>query len=99
MRDFILINNEYFKKYLGIIGFSIAVIGISISCFYLYFYEISLQPVGDISLLLWVSSMALSKEINKEKSKKWWISTILITSLLMFSVIIFVYFLKCNFLL
>ena len=83
----------YLKKKLGIIGFLIAFFGICISCFYLYFYDISLQPVGDISLLLWVSTMALGKEINKEKSKKWWIYTILITSLVMFFVIILVHFL------
>jgi hypothetical protein len=83
----------FFKKKLGLIGFLIPFVGICISCFYLYFFDISLQPLGDLSLLLWVSTMALGKEINKEKSKKWWINTILITSLVISFVIILVRFL------
>tara|TARA_B100001059_G_scaffold192669_1_gene196224 strand:- start:65 stop:442 length:378 start_codon:yes stop_codon:yes gene_type:complete len=63
------------KKYLGIVGFLLALIGISIAALY-KFYGTDMEPLGEISFFVWITTWTISSEINKEKPKKWWVYTV-----------------------
>tara|TARA_B100001173_G_scaffold180688_1_gene156009 strand:- start:157 stop:402 length:246 start_codon:yes stop_codon:yes gene_type:complete len=78
------------KKYLGIVGFLLAFVGITISALY-KFYEINIEPLGEISFFVWITTWTISSEINKEKPKKWWVYTVIILSLVAISTMFFVY--------
>ena len=78
------------KKYLGIIGFLLAFVGITISALY-KFYGTEIEPLGEISFFIWIATWTISSEINKEKPKKWWIYTVAILSLAAISTMLFVY--------
>ena len=78
------------KKYLGIVGFLLAFVGITISALYKS-YEINMEPLGEISFFVWITTWTISSEINKEKPKKWWVYTVAILSLAAISTMLFVY--------
>ena len=78
------------KKYLGIVGFLLAFIGITISALY-KFYGTNMQPLGEISFFIWITTWTISSEINKLKPKKWWVYTVLILSIVAISTMLFVY--------
>lgn len=78
------------KKYLGIVGFLLAFVGITISALY-KFYGTDMEPLGEISFFVWITTWTISSEINKEKPKKWWIYTVVILSLAAISTMLFVY--------
>jgi len=78
------------KKYLGIVGFLLALIGLTISVLY-EFYGTDMKPLGEISFFVWITTMTISSEINKEKPKKWWVYTISILSLAVIIAMLFVY--------
>ena len=78
------------KKYLGIVGFLLALIGISIAALY-EFNGTDMQPLGEISFFVWITTWTISSEINKEKPKKWWVYTISILSLAAIIAMLFVY--------
>ena len=78
------------KKYLGITGFLIGFIGISISALY-KFYGTDMEPLAEISFFVWITTWTISSEINKEKPKKWWVYTVIILSLVAISTMFFVY--------
>ena len=73
---------EFIKKYIGIIGFIVALIGTSISAYYKFYSKNEFETVGVISFLLWVSTMTISDELNKKNPKKWYIS--IVTTFLIF---------------
>ena len=79
------------KKYLGIVGFLLALIGISIAALY-KFNGTDMQPLGEISFFVWITTLTISSEINKEKPKKWWVYTVTILSLVAISAMLFVYY-------
>jgi Na+/melibiose symporter-like transporter len=79
------------KKYLGIVGFLLALIGISIAALY-KFNETDMQPLVEISFFVWITTWTISSEINKEKPKKWWVYTVTILSLVAISAMLFVYY-------
>ena len=79
------------KKYLGIVGFLLALIGISITALY-KFNGTDMQPLGEISFFIWITTWTISIEINKEKPKKWWVYTVTILSLVAISAMLFVYY-------
>ena len=64
---------QFIKKYIGIIGFIVALIGTSISAYYKFYSKNEFETVGVISFLLWVSTMTISDELNKKNPKKWYI--------------------------
>ncbi len=64
---------EFIKKYIGIIGFIIALVGTSFSAYYKFYRNNELETIGIISFLLWVSTMTISDELNKKNPKKWYI--------------------------
>jgi hypothetical protein len=78
------------KKYLGIVGFIFAFIGITISSLY-KFYGTEVEPLGEIFFFIWISTWTISSEINKEKPKKWWVYTVSILSLVAIITTLFVY--------
>jgi len=79
------------KKYLGIVGFLLALIGISIAALY-RFNGTDMKPLVEISFFVWITTWTISNEINKEKPKKWWVYTVTILSLVAISAMIFVYY-------
>ena len=78
------------KKYLGIVGFLLAFVGIIISALY-KFYGTDMEPLVEISFFVWITTWTISSEINKEKPKKWWVYTVAILSLAAISTMLFVY--------
>ena len=46
---------QFIKKYIGIIGFIVALIGTSISAYYKFYSKNEFETVGVISFLLWVA--------------------------------------------
>ena len=78
------------KKYLGIVGFLLGIVGMIITAIYKW-NGTDLEPLGEISFLFWVTTTTISSEINKEKPKKWWIYTVSIISLALICALIFAY--------
>lgn len=79
------------KKYLGLVGFLLALIGITISAVY-KINGTDMKPLGEISFFVWITTFTISSEINKEKPKKWWIYTVITLSLAAISTMLFVYY-------
>jgi len=67
------IMKDLIKKYIGIAGFIVALIGVLISAYYKFYHNNELESVGELSLLLWVSTMTISDELNKSNPKQWYI--------------------------
>ena len=78
------------KKYLGIVGFLLALVGITVSALY-KFHRTDMEPLVEISFFIWITTWTISSEINKEKPKKWWVYTVVILSLAAISTMLFVY--------
>ena len=81
------------KKYLGIFGFLLAMVGIIITAIYKW-NGIDIEPLGEISFLFWITTWTISGEINKQKPKKWWVYTVIIISLAVISALIYIYLYK-----
>jgi len=64
---------EFITKYIGIVGFIIALVGTSISAYYKFYLNDEFEIIGIISFLFWVSTMTISNELNKRNPKKWYI--------------------------
>jgi len=77
------------ENYIGIVGFIVALIGILISTYYKFYQNNELNLVGEFSLLLWVSTMTISNELNKSNPKQWYIY--LVTVVLSFCLIWIIY--------
>jgi magnesium-transporting ATPase (P-type) len=77
------------KKYLGIVGFLLAMIGMIITAIYKW-NETDIEPLGEISFLFWITTWNISSEINKQKPKMWWVYTVSIISLAVICALIFV---------
>tara|TARA_Y100001970_G_C14129963_1_gene801128 strand:- start:447 stop:710 length:264 start_codon:yes stop_codon:yes gene_type:complete len=81
------------KKYLGIVGFLLAMVGIIITAIYKW-NGTDIEPLGEISFLFWITTWTISGEINKQKPKKWWVYTVSIISLSVISALIYIYLYK-----
>ena len=81
------------KKYLGIVGFLLAMVGIIIAAIYKW-NGTDIEPLGEISFLFWITTWTISSEINKQKPKKWWVYTVSIISLSVISALIYIYLYK-----
>ena len=77
------------KKYIGIAGFIVALIGVLLSAYYKFYQNNELDSIGELSLLLWISTMTISDELNKTNPKKWYIY--LVASVLIFCFIWIIY--------
>tara|TARA_Y200000002_G_scaffold13874_1_gene11187 strand:- start:103 stop:360 length:258 start_codon:yes stop_codon:yes gene_type:complete len=67
------------KKYTGLIGFIIAFPFIFIAAYYKYYYNNEYELLGYLAIFLWITTMTLQHELNKEKPKKWFISLVIVT--------------------
>ena len=61
------------KKYIGITGFIIALAGVLISAYHKFYSNDKFDTIGELSLLLWISSLTISNELNKSNPKQWYI--------------------------
>ena len=85
----IQIMKDLIKKYIGITGFIVALIGVLISAYYKFYHNNELDSVGEFSLLLLISTMTISNELNKSNPKQWYIY--LVTVVLIFCFIWIIY--------
>ncbi len=85
----IQIMKDLIKKYIGIVGFIVALIGVLISAYYKFYHNNELDSVGEFSLLLLISTMTISNELNKSNPKQWYIY--LVTVVLIFFFIYIIY--------
>ena len=85
----IQIMKDLIKKYIGIAGFIVALIGVLISAYYKFYHNNELDSVGEFSLLLLISTMTISNELNKSNPKQWYIY--LVTVVLIFCFIYIIY--------
>jgi len=85
----IQIMKDLIKKYIGIVGFIVALIGVLISAYYKFYHNNELDSVGELSLLLLISTMTISNELNKSNPKQWYIY--LVTVVLIFCFIWIIY--------
>ena len=69
----IQLMKDLIKNYIGIAGFIVALVGVLISAYYKFYHNNELDSVGQLSLLLWVSTMTISDELNKSNPKQWYI--------------------------
>ena len=85
----IQLMKDLIKKYIGIAGFIVALIGILTSAYYKFYQNNELDSIGEFSLLLLVSTMTISNELNKSNPKQWYIY--LVTVVLIFCFIYVIY--------
>ena len=52
---------------------------------------LDIDPLGEISFFVWITTWTISVEINKEQPKKWWVYTVIVLSLAAISTLLFVY--------
>ena len=64
------------KKYTGLIGFFIALPMICVAAYYKYYCNNEFERLGSLAILLWITTMTLQYELNKEKPKNWFISLV-----------------------
>lgn len=81
---------EWFKKYLGIVGFLLGMAGMIITFIYQW-NGTDLEPLGEISFIFWITTTYISSLINEVKPKKWWVYTVSIISLAVICALIFAY--------
>jgi len=68
------------KKYTGLIGFLIAFPLISVAAYYKFYCNNEFEILGSIGIILWLTTMTLQYELNKEKKKKnWFIYLVIVT--------------------
>ena len=77
------------KNYIGTAGFIVALIGILISAYYKFYHNNELDSVGELSLLLWISTMIISDELNKANPKQWYIYLVTVVLIFCFIWILF----------
>jgi ABC-type lipoprotein release transport system permease subunit len=78
------------KKYLGIVGFLLGMVGMIITFIYQW-NGTDLEPLGEISFFFWITTTYISSLINEVKPKKWWVYTVSIISLALICALIFAY--------
>ena len=66
-------SKDLIKKYIGITGFIIALAGVLISAYHKFYSSDEFDTIGELSLLLWISSLTISNELNKSNPKQWYI--------------------------
>ena len=64
------------KKYTGLIGFLFAVPFICFAAYYKYYHNNEYEILGSLAILLWITTMTLQYELNKENPKNWFISLV-----------------------
>ena len=70
---FIKIMKDLIKKYIGVTGFIVALVGILISAYYKFSHNNEFNTLWELSLLFWISTITISNELNKSNPKQWFI--------------------------
>ena len=78
------------KKYTGLIGFIIALPLIFVAAYYKYYCNNQFEILASIGIILWLTTMALQYELNKEKPKNWFIA--LVAGIFLFSILFSLFF-------
>ena len=71
--NFKKIMKHLIKKYIGVTGFIVALVGILISAYYKFYHNNEFNTLWELSLLFWISTMTISNELNKSNTKQWFI--------------------------
>ena len=77
------------KKYLGIVGFLLGMVGMIIFIIYQW-NGTDLEPLGEISFFFCATTAYISSLTNEVKPKKWWVYTVSIISLVLICALIFI---------
>tara|TARA_B100000963_G_scaffold227020_1_gene198024 strand:+ start:1000 stop:1248 length:249 start_codon:yes stop_codon:yes gene_type:complete len=67
------------KKYTGLIGFLIAFPLICIAAYYKFYCNNEFEILGILGIILWLTTITLQYELNKEKTKNWFIYLVSVT--------------------
>ena len=77
------------KKYTGLIGFLLALPLIFIAAYYKYYCNNEFEILATLGIMLWITSMAIQYELNKEEPKIWFIN---IVTVIFFLAVFFILF-------
>ena len=80
---------EIIKKYISLIGFVTAAISIGISEYYKYYSNDELKMLGDLAIILLITTLIIGMELKNKKPKNW---LIYLTIGLFFTTILFYLF-------
>ena len=78
-----------FKKNIGLIGFLIAVVGVSIAAVSKYLYNDDLNPLFQISLLCWITALIIGSELNKPQPKYLYIYSYSVVSIILLFLLLY----------
>ena len=78
-----------FKKNIGLIGFLIAVVGVSIAAVSKYLYNDDLNPLFQISLLCWITVLIIGSELNKPQPKHLYIYSYSVVSIILLFLLLY----------
>ena len=82
-------NWEMIKKNLGLIGFLIAFVGVSIAAVSKYLYNDDLSPLFQISLLCWITALTIGSELNKFQPKNIYLCSYSIASIILLFLLLY----------
>ena len=77
------------KKNIGLIGFLIAVVGISIAAVSKYLYNDNLYPLFQISILCWITALIIGSELNKPQPKNLYIYSYSVVSIILLFLLLY----------
>lgn len=77
------------KKNIGLIGFLIAVVGVSIAAVSKYLYDDDLNPLFQISLLCWITALIIGSELNKPQPKNLYVYSYSVVSIILLFLLLY----------
>ena len=77
------------KKNIGLIGFLIAFVGVSIAAVSKYLYNDDLYPLFQISLLFWITALIIGSELNKPQPKNLYIYLYSVVSIIVLFLLLY----------
>ncbi len=77
------------KKNIGLIGFLIAVVGVSIAAVSKYLYNDDLYPLFQVSLLCWITGLIIGSELNKPQPKNLYIYLYSVVSIIVLFLLLY----------
>jgi len=67
---------EIIKIYIGVIGVLIAFPLTGIAVYYKYYFNNEFEVLAILAIILWITTSTLEYELQKEKSKNWFITLV-----------------------
>ena len=77
------------KKNIGLIGFLIAFVGVSIAAVSKYLCNDDLYPLFQISLLFWITALIIGSELNKPQPKNLYIYLYSVVSIIVLFLLLY----------